>query len=144
MAPEAEYPLHTLTIQILTAIIAQIFAFNNGKVSFWSCNSHVPHAERSRIELAVLGPLRDAAISWVSWRPDWPVQYPLFSPYASQKPEVGYSQVRYKLPGTPAGEPGTKFSCHRAAYVQQHGPFALHGDDIEVSHCKFLGIRTGR
>jgi len=136
MAPD---PLCSFTLRQLTDMMAQILRFNKNGISFWTVNKHVPQSQRTRVERQILGPLVDQNLNWNTWKPNWPAEFPLFSPYAITKGERSagmYSQVRF------SGD-GRKWYCHRAAYVHQHGPQSL-GDDLEISHTRFLGLRTSR
>jgi hypothetical protein len=119
----------------------QIMRYDQRGVTFWSVNSHVPQNQRARIERQILGPLVDNSLNWGNWQPNWPIEFPLFAPYAATAGDRGsgheYSQVRW------SGN-GVKYYCHRAAYVHQHGPLSISGPDVEISHTRFLGIRTAR
>lgn len=118
-------------------MMGQIFGYNRNGISFWDANQHIPRSQRTRVEHQVLGPLVDATLSWATWRPNWPQEFAIFSPYAINKDEKSaYSQIRY------SGN-GTKYYCHRATYVHQHGPMSL-SRDLEVSHTRYLGRRTSR
>jgi hypothetical protein len=137
--PAPSDPLGNFTLGQLTKMMKQIFDYDRNGVSFQSVNSHVPRSQWPRVRRQVLGPLEDSSISTQTWRPDWPIEFPLFSPYALTKGKDStsmYSQVRFSLDGK-------KYYCHRAAYVHQHGPYSL-GVDQEVSHARFLGVRTSR
>jgi hypothetical protein len=136
MAPDF---LTAFNLRQLTEMMRQILQYNHNGVSFWQANKHVPQSQRARVERQILGPLVDATLNWNTWAPNWPQEFPLYSPYAVTKGEHSasmYSQVRY------SGD-GKKYYCHRAAYVHQHGPQSL-GVEQEVSHTRFLGKRTSR
>lgn len=136
--PKAD-PLCNFTLQQLTGMMKQIFDFNRAGVTIETANSHVPRSQWPRIRRQVLGPLVDPSINAATWKPNWPIEFPIFSPYAITKGEGSsgmYSQVRY------SGD-GRKWYCHRAAYVHQNGPFSL-GTEQEISHTRLLGLRTSR
>ena len=132
-------PLCNFSLRQMTSMMHQIFSYKQAEGGFWRANKHVPSRLHVQIERQVLGPLVDNTLNWQTWRPNWPIEWPLFSPYAITKGEHSgsmYSQVRY------SGDK-VKYYCHRAAYVHQHGPLSL-GVDAEISHTRFLGKLTSR
>lgn len=132
-------PLTSFSLREMTVMMQQIMSYNHNGISFWQANKHIPGNQHARIARQILGPLADNSLNWNTWRPNWPAEFPIFSPYALTKGEHGpgqYSQVRF------SGD-GKKYYCHRAAYVHQHGPQSL-GTDQEISHTRFLGQRTSR
>jgi hypothetical protein len=65
--------------------------------------------------------LEDPTLSFATWKPNWPAEFPIFSPYAATKGEnhtSQYSQVRF------SGD-GRKYYCHQAAFVQLQGKMSL-------------------
>jgi hypothetical protein len=132
-------PLCDFNLKEMTLMMQQLMSYNKKGIDFWSANSHIPQNQHARITLQILGPLVDNTINPNTWKPNWPVEFPIFSPYAITKGEHGpgqYSQIRF------SGN-GVKYYCHRAAYVHQHGRQSL-GANQEISHTKFLGQRTSR
>ena len=84
----ATHPLCTFSLEDLTDMVKQIFEYTkrgDATANFWSVNSHIPQHRRRQIELGILGPLIDNTLSFRTWRPHWPTDYPIFSPYATTK-----------------------------------------------------------
>lgn len=151
------HPLCSFSLADLTSMVKQMFDYTKRgdiTVSFWTVNSHIPQHRRRDIERAILGPLVDRSLSFNNWRPRWPIDFPIFSPYATTKDNTTsqYSQGE-PIPtiltltsltcGVRWSGDGHKYYCHLVAYAHQHGPMSF-GTDQEISHTRFCGKRTSR
>lgn len=82
--PKAD-PLCSFTLKQLTSMMKQIFDYDRAGVTIVTANPHIPRSQWPRIRVQILGPLEDPSINTPAWRPNWPTEFPIFSPYAITK-----------------------------------------------------------
>jgi hypothetical protein len=66
-------------------MVQRMLDYSEKGVSFWPVNPHIRPDQRILLRRRLLGPLMDGSMTWAGWIPDWPIEIPIYSPYAITK-----------------------------------------------------------